>query len=238
MRLSVESVRSRGVSPSRTFWTLPSPKTSILSRGSLDLQSICSTALTTVLVLRSLSSLGLPRLLRFSRCRVAFKLAFEHILSWSFVPPQSVMLWRRCHQKPVDSFLSCGSAPLRRIHDARQPPTPQKKPPSGLRGLLSVSHALKASIRLTPFGRVRADSAHGVFPSRLFSFAEPPTLSSGSALLKLLIGPIRQPQPHRAFDTLGLADSPTRLLSRRLLTQLALFRALIPTNAGLVGLHF
>ena len=75
--------------------------------------------------------------------------------------------------------------------------TPKRNQPPGLRCLLSVSHALKASIRPTPIGRVRADPAHGVSPSGSLSLAEHPTFSGGAALLRLFVA-LLQPQPNCA----------------------------------------
>jgi hypothetical protein len=78
--------------------------------------------------------------------------------------------------------------------------TPERNHPLGLRCLRSVSHALKAFIRPTPIGRIRADPAHGVSPSGSFSLAEHPAFSDGAALLRLLVA-LLQPKPNLRQQT-------------------------------------
>jgi hypothetical protein len=72
------------------------------------------------------------------------KLTFEVILSWSFVPPQSLMLCRCCRQLTEATSSLAVPVPFGVFFDVGQPLTPRKNHLSGLRCLLSVSHALKA----------------------------------------------------------------------------------------------
>jgi len=79
--------------------------------------------------------------------------------------------------------LPCGSFPLRRFPGGGQLLTPQRLPASGLRCLLSVSHALKAFFRPPPAGLVSCRSRPWGLPFRVLRHPRSDRLSRASCPL-------------------------------------------------------
>jgi hypothetical protein len=139
---------------------------------SARLSEFISTGLATVLVLRSLFGLGLSGLpVRSSSCRGPkdFDILGFSSLSLSLLSRVSP-LCRRCrrflHQALWQQLPPLRSLPLRRYSGSGQPLTPEVTS-SGLRCLLSVSHALKASIHPLSPGPVSCRSRPWGFPFRV-----------------------------------------------------------------------
>jgi len=75
---------------------------------------------------------------------------------------------RHCACAHSGNCLPCGSFPLRRFPGGGQLLTSQRLPASGLRCLLSVSHALKAFFRPPPAGLISCRSRPWGLPFRVF----------------------------------------------------------------------
>jgi hypothetical protein len=93
--------------------------------------------------------------------------------------------------------------PLRRFPDPGQPHTSRGYQTSGLRCLLSVSHALEALIHPRPAGLVSCRSRPWGFTLQgRYPLAEPRALSSTVTLLQLTSF------PRHEFSILGYVSSP------------------------------
>jgi hypothetical protein len=114
--------------------------------------------------------------------------------------------------------------------------TPRKNQLPGLRCLLSVSHALKASIRPTPVGLIRADPAHGVSPSGSSSLAEQYHLFRWCCPLEIVCR-VTSTLTELPPSILGYAGTAVRPWSRLRSTRRTLSRAFIPASAGFFGLR-